>query len=424
MMASTAVCAGRVAIPLGVSLPNRQHASPAATPCLFQRSCATLAACRRAGVERSYPNLKAKTGLARSSFVGSGISLPLLRLSKPVRGQIVAQAAAGDASSDALEEKKEEVAVKAAGGAKLGLIFGLWYFNNVVFNIYNKKVLNVFPAPWLTSTLSLVAGSSIMAVLWATKLQKYTEVDGKFFKALAPVALFHVIGHVAATVSMSKVAVSFTHIIKSSEPVFNVALQALFLGQKFPAAVYLSLLPIVIGCSMAAVSELSFNAAGFWGAMISNLAFVVRGILSKEKLKDFPELGGINLYGWISILSLVYLLPFAILIEGPTWSSAWSTAVANIGRDKLLWWIFLQSVFYHLYNQVSYQALDSISALTFSIGNTMKRVVVIISSVIAFRNPILPMNAAGSAIAILGTFLYSQAKAAPEAQTDVQKKEA
>jgi solute carrier family 35 protein E1 len=99
---------------------------------------------------------------------------------------------------------------------------------------------------------------------------------------------------------------------------------------------------------------------------------------------------------------------------------------------NLLWWylfsarrwIFLQSIFYHLYNQVSYQALDSISALTFSIGNTMKRVVVIISSVLVFKNPILPMNAAGSAIAILGTFLYSQAKQAPEAQTDVQKKAA
>jgi solute carrier family 35 protein E1 len=363
----------------------------------------------------------------RSSFVGSGLGLTLHRSSKPARGQIVAQAAsgaAGDAGSGAIEERKEEVAVKAASGVKLALLFGLWYFNNVVFNIYNKKVLNAFPAPWLTSTLSLIAGSSIMGVLWATKLQKYTSVDKKFFQALAPVALFHVIGHVAATVSMSKVAVSFTHIIKSSEPVFNVLVQALFLGQKFPAAVYISLIPIVLGCSMAAVSELSFNAAGFWGAMISNLAFVIRGILSKEKLKDFPDLGGINLYGWISIVSLVYLLPFAIVIEGPTWQSAWTTAVANVGKEKLLWWIFLQSIFYHLYNQVSYQALDSISALTFSIGNTMKRVVVIISSVLVFKNPILPMNAAGSAIAILGTFLYSQAKQAPEAQTDVQKKAA
>jgi hypothetical protein len=53
--------------------------------------------------------------------------------------------------------------------------------------------------------------------------------------------------------------------------------------------------------------------------------------------QDFPDLGGINLYGWISIVSLVYLLPFAIVIEGPTWQSAWTTAVANVGKEKLLW---------------------------------------------------------------------------------------
>lgn len=67
-----------------------------------------------------------------------------------------------------------------------------------------------------------------------------------------------------------------------------------------------------------------------------------------------------------------------------------------------------QSVFYHLYNQVSYMSLDQISPLTFSVGNTMKRISVIVSSIIIFRTPVQPVNALGAAIAILGTFLYSQ----------------
>ncbi|CAO2200766.1 unnamed protein product [Urochloa humidicola] len=74
-------------------------------------------------------------------------------------------------------------------------------------------------------------------------------------------------------------------------------------------------------------------------------------------------------------------------------------------------WIAAQSVFYHLYNQVSYMSLDQISPLTFSIGNTMKRISVIVSSIIIFHTPVRPVNALGAAIAILGTFLYSQAKA-------------
>lgn len=71
-------------------------------------------------------------------------------------------------------------------------------------------------------------------------------------------------------------------------------------------------------------------------------------------------------------------------------------------------WVAAQSVFYHLYNQVSYMSLDQISPLTFSIGNTMKRISVIVSSIIIFHTPVHPINALGAAIAILGTFLYSQ----------------
>lgn len=71
-------------------------------------------------------------------------------------------------------------------------------------------------------------------------------------------------------------------------------------------------------------------------------------------------------------------------------------------------WVAAQSIFYHLYNQVSYMSLDQISPLTFSVGNTMKRISVIVSSIIIFHTPVQPINALGAAIAILGTFLYSQ----------------
>lgn len=58
-------------------------------------------------------------------------------------------------------------------------------------------------------------------------------------------------------------------------------------------------------------------------------------------------------------------------------------------------------------------SLDQISPLTFSIGNTMKRISVIVSSIIIFHTPVQPVNALGAAIAILGTFLYSQVNSYP-----------
>lgn len=88
-------------------------------------------------------------------------------------------------------------------------------------------------------------------------LEHISEIFG-FFQ----VAVAHTIGHVAATVSMSKVAVSFTHIIKSGEPAFSVLVSRFLLGEAFPMPVYLSLVPIIGGCALAAVTELNFNMTG------------------------------------------------------------------------------------------------------------------------------------------------------------------
>lgn len=78
----------------------------------------------------------------------------------------------------------------------------------------------------------------------------------------------HTIGHVAATVSMSKVAVSFTHIIKSSEPAFSVLVSRFLLGEAFPTSVYMSLLPIIGGCALTAATELNFNLTGGWTCLV------------------------------------------------------------------------------------------------------------------------------------------------------------
>ncbi|KAK3008822.1 hypothetical protein RJ639_014224, partial [Escallonia herrerae] len=296
-------------------------------------------------------------------------------------------------------EFDEQAKAAAAQKLKIGVYFATWWALNVIFNIYNKKVLNAFPFPWLTSTLSLAAGSLMMLISWASRIAEAPKTDLEFWKALFPVALAHTIGHVAATVSMSKVAVSFTHIIKSGEPAFSVLVSRFLLGEMFPAPVYLSLVPIIGGCALAAVTELNFNMTGFVGAMISNLAFVFRNIFSKRGMKG-KSVGGMNYYACLSMLSLLILTPFAIAVEGPQmWAIGWQNAVSQIGPN-FVWWVVAQSV--------SYMSLNEISPLTFSIGNTMKRISVIVSSIIIFQTPVQPVNALGAAIAVLGTFLYSQ----------------
>ena len=79
---------------------------------------------------------------------------------------------------------------ESARKIKIGIYFATWWSLNVVFNIYNKKVLNAYPYPWLTSTLSLAAGSLIMLVSWALRIAETPKTDLEFWKSLFPVCSF------------------------------------------------------------------------------------------------------------------------------------------------------------------------------------------------------------------------------------------
>ena len=106
-------------------------------------------------------------------------------------GSLVRRERGDFVTCDAYEADRSEVGgapSKAAKKVKIGIYFATWWVLNVVFNIYNKKVLNAFPYPWLTSTLSLACGSLIMLFCWATKIVEPPKTDLQFWKDLFPVS--------------------------------------------------------------------------------------------------------------------------------------------------------------------------------------------------------------------------------------------
>lgn len=59
--------------------------------------------------------------------------------------------------------------------------------------------------------------------------------------------------------------------------------------------------------------------------------------------------------------------------------------------------LLLAGLCFHSYQQLSYMILSRVAPVTHSIGNCVKRVVVIVASLIVFQNPISMQNAAGKA---------------------------
>lgn len=60
--------------------------------------------------------------------------------------------------------------------------------------------------------------------------------------------------------------------------------------------------------------------------------------------------------------------------------------------------------------QVMYLALGSVHPTTLAVGNTMKRVFIVVTGLVVFKTPISRLGVLGSAIAVGGVLVYSLTK--------------
>jgi solute carrier family 35 protein E1 len=102
------------------------------------------------------------------------------------------------------------------------------------------------------------------------------------------------------------------------------------------------------------------------------------------------------------------LLPVALLLETPfKVMDVCNGALETNTASYLIWNTTLSGITYYLYNETAFMALGRVMPVTHAIGNTLKRVVIIVSAVVFFGTEVSASGWIGCSIAILGTFLYS-----------------
>ncbi|KAA8540807.1 hypothetical protein F0562_024770 [Nyssa sinensis] len=246
--------------------------------------------------------------------------------------------------------------------------------------------------------------------MWTFNLYKRPKISGSQLAAILPLAVVHTLGNLFTNMSLGKVAVSFTHTIKAMEPFFSVVLSAMFLGEMPTPWVVSSLVPIVGGVALASMTEASFNWAGFWSAMASNVTNQSRNVLSKKfMVKKEKSLDNITLFSIITIMSFILLAPVTIFMEGVKLTPSYMQS-AGLNVNQLYIRSLLAALCFHAYQQVSYMILQRVSPVTHSVGNCVKRVVVIVTSVLFFQTPVSRINSLGTGVALAGVFLYSRVK--------------
>ena len=311
------------------------------------------------------------------------------------------------------QEADNKKAGDLAKTVKVGGMFALWYALNIGYNILNKKVLTLAPSlTYTTGFLQLFIGLFYVLPLWGLGLRKAPVVSNDELKNLLPLALCHLGTHLGAVVSLSAGAVSFTHIVKAAEPAVSAALSAVVLKSFLPIPVYLSLLPVMGGVAIASLTELSFTWLAFLSAMVSNVSSAARGIVGKLQMGKSigKNMDAVNLYAVMTILSAIMCLPVSLAMEGSKIVPTLKALSAAGTLNTFIIQSFLTALLYYSYNEVAFLTLDNVAPVTHALGNTIKRVVIIITSVLVFGTKMTSQGVLGSSIAIGGVLLYSLAK--------------
>jgi solute carrier family 35 protein E1 len=113
-------------------------------------------------------------------------------------------------------------------------------------------------------------------------------------------------------------------------------------------------------------------------------------------------------------MSFALLLPFSLLIESPAKvAKVWGAAnAAGVSSGYIGFNLLMSGVCYYLYNETAFLALGRVNAVTHAIANTVKRIVIILASVVVFKTQLTGLGMLGSGIAVAGAFLYALAKQA------------
>ena len=159
-----------------------------------------------------------------------------------------------------------------------------WYSISSVNNIINKKLLTNFPHPISLSLIHLLSSAVYLGPFlnfWSVP-RGPTIPYRTFIQLIVPLGLGRVFGSVSAHVTIWKVPVSYAHTVKGMMPIFTVVLTRIIVGKKHTWKVYLSLIPIICGVTIATMTEISFHIIGLISALMSTICFALQNIYSKK----------------------------------------------------------------------------------------------------------------------------------------------
>lgn len=316
----------------------------------------------------------------------------------------------------------------------------LYFFANLALTIHNKWVLDRldFNFPWsLTALHILLTGLGSYLIVLYLGIEPPFPLQKEDHLILSAFSLLYTINIAISNVSLKYVSLSFHQIVRSTNPVFTVLLEFIFLGHLSSLWIILSLLPVVFGVIFATVSEyasVSFSMLGLCLTVFGVFLAAVKGIITNQLMVGSLKLHPLDLLWRMTPLCVLQCLIYAygfgefqglclffeahpffashqnatLAIVLPTSSPSLSTFFSFSVSPSLIVYIqlFLNGLMAFFLNWVSFTANKKTSALTMTVAGNVKQAMSILFAMYIFTTPLTTMNVLGILMTLVGGALY------------------
>lgn len=316
--------------------------------------------------------------------------------------------------------------------------------SSALTNTSSKSILNAFPKP-ATLTMIQFAFVACFCVFFAWLATVFPALP-KAIPALRqgirpptrdvlmttlPLAAFQIGGHLLSSTATAKIPVSLVHTIKGLSPLFTVFAYRILFDIRYPAATYLSLVPLTLGVMLACSAEFKGNLFGIVYAFLAALIFVTQNIFSKRLFNEaaVAEASGGPSRKLDKLNLLCYSSGLALLLTSPIWFFSEGTELIRdffhdgsldlaagtptkpaFDHGRLTLEFVFNGTFHFSQNIIAFVLLSMVSPVTYSVASLIKRVFVVIIAIIWFQNPTTKVQGLGIALTFFGLYLYDRTK--------------
>jgi solute carrier family 35 protein E1 len=319
----------------------------------------------------------------------------------------------------------------------------MWYTSSALTNTSSKSILNAFDKPATLTLIQffLVAFYCITSSWMATMFPKLrTSIPAlrhpirypsrEIISTTLPLAAFQIGGHLLSSTATSKIPVSLVHTVKGLSPLFTVLAYRLIFDIRYPRATYYSLIPLTLGVMLACSGKHSFGGEllGLIYALLATLIFVTQNIFSKRLFNEAAKaeadghsaksrkLDKLNLLCYSSGMAFVLTMPIWFWSEGigllrdffSDGSLDLSGKANSMDHGRLFLEFLFNGTFHFGQNILAFVLLSAVSPVTYSVASLIKRVFIIVVSIVWFRNNTTNVQAVGIALTFLGLYLYDR----------------